>query len=59
MLIGATLLALGALMAVALLREPRPATIPEPVAGLPERIPLERCAHCGVTGPQLHPASRS
>ncbi|MGH3935699.1 MAG: MFS transporter [Pseudonocardiaceae bacterium] len=59
MLIGTALLALGALLAVALLREPRPATIPEPVPGLPERIPLQRCTHCGVTGPQLHPASRS
>ena len=55
MLISAALLALGALMAVALLREPRPALIP----GVPERLPLERCTHCGVAGPQLHPANRS
>lgn len=55
MLISAALLALGALMAVTLLREPRPVRIP----GLPERLPVERCSHCGVTGPQLHPASRS
>ncbi len=53
MLIGAALLALGALLAVTLLREPRRV----PVPGLPERIPLERCTHCGVTGPQLHPSS--
>ncbi|MDQ4020791.1 MAG: MFS transporter [Actinomycetota bacterium] len=55
MLISAALLALGALMAVALLREPRPVLIP----GVPERLPLERCTHCGVAGPQLHPANRS
>jgi EmrB/QacA subfamily drug resistance transporter len=55
MLISAALLALGALMALALLREPRPVRIP----GVPERLPVERCSHCGVTGPQLHPASRS
>ncbi|MGH3836774.1 MAG: MFS transporter [Pseudonocardiaceae bacterium] len=54
MLIGAALLALGALMAVVLLREPRRV----PVPGLPERIPLERCTHCGVIGPQLHPSGR-
>jgi EmrB/QacA subfamily drug resistance transporter len=55
MLISAALLALGALMALALLREPRPVLVP----GVPERLPVERCSHCGVTGPQLHPASRS
>ncbi|MGH3899413.1 MAG: MFS transporter [Pseudonocardiaceae bacterium] len=59
MLISAALLALGALLAVVALREPRPVRIPGPVSGLPERIPLERCAHCGVTGPQLHPNRRS
>jgi EmrB/QacA subfamily drug resistance transporter len=55
MLISAALLALGALMALALLREARPVRI----SGVPERLPVERCSHCGVTGPQLHPASRS
>jgi MFS family permease len=55
MLISAALLALGALMALALLREPRAVRIP----GVPERLPVEQCSHCGVTGPQLHPASRS
>jgi EmrB/QacA subfamily drug resistance transporter len=59
MLIGAGLLGLGALIAVALLREPYPMTIPVPMPGSPERLPLQRCTHCGVTGPQLHPASRS
>jgi MFS family permease len=54
MLLSAALVALGALMAVTLLRELRPVRIP----GLPERLPVERCSHCGVTGPQLHPARR-
>jgi EmrB/QacA subfamily drug resistance transporter len=51
MLISAALLAVGSLIAVVPLHEPRPS----PVPGAPERIPLERCTHCGVTGPQLHP----
>ncbi len=55
MLISATLLALGALLAAVLLHEPRPA----PVATPTERIPVERCSHCGITGPQLHPPTRS
>jgi EmrB/QacA subfamily drug resistance transporter len=53
MLISAGLLALGALLALTPLLEPRRS----PVPGLPERIPLERCVHCGVTGPQLHPVA--
>ncbi len=55
MLISAGLLALGALMAAVLLRDDRPGPAPTTV----ERIALERCAHCGVTGPQLHPVDRS
>ena len=54
MLISAALLAVGALIAVVPMRELRPS----PVPGTPERIPLERCTHCGVTGPQLHPIER-
>jgi hypothetical protein len=54
MLISGGLLALGSLLAAVLLREPRP----EPVSAPTERIPLERCSHCGVTGPQLHPSVR-
>lgn len=53
MLISAGLLALGSLLAVVLLQEPRPAAVPVPT----ERIPVERCSHCAVTGPQLHPAA--
>ncbi|MGH3931070.1 MAG: MFS transporter, partial [Pseudonocardiaceae bacterium] len=53
MLISAALLTLGALLSATLLRELRPA------APTPERIPLERCTHCGVTGPQLYPKEPS
>ncbi len=55
MLISAALLAVGSLIAVVPLDEPRPS----PVPGTPERIPLARCTHCGVTGPQLYPSERS
>jgi EmrB/QacA subfamily drug resistance transporter len=52
MLISAGLLALGSLLAAVLLREARPAVVAVPT----ERIPVERCSHCGITGPQLHPS---
>ncbi len=52
MLISAGMLALGSLLAAVLLQEGRP----EPATAPTERIPLERCSHCGVTGPQLHPS---
>jgi EmrB/QacA subfamily drug resistance transporter len=55
MLISAGLLALGSLLAAVLLREPHPA----PVATPTDRIPVERCSHCGISGPQLHPPTRS
>lgn len=55
MLISAGLLALGSLLAAVLLHQPRPA----PVATPAERIPVERCSHCGITGPQLHPSTRA
>ena len=48
MLIGAGLLAVGALLSAMLLRVPRRARAPE-------QIPLQRCTQCGVTGPQLYP----
>jgi EmrB/QacA subfamily drug resistance transporter len=51
MLIGAGLLALGSLLAAVLLHEP----YQEPT--LVERIPVERCSHCAITGPQLHPTT--
>ncbi|QJY48598.1 MFS transporter [Pseudonocardia broussonetiae] len=48
MTIGAGLLALASVTAFALVRRSAPA---EPV----ERVRIEECAHCGVTGPQVHP----
>lgn len=50
MLISAGLLALGSLLAAVLLHDLRRAPPPT------DRIPLERCSHCGVTAPQLHPS---
>ncbi|MGH3782279.1 MAG: MFS transporter, partial [Pseudonocardiaceae bacterium] len=50
MVISAGLLALGSVLAAVLLREPHQTPTP---AG---RILVERCSHCGVAGPQLHPA---
>jgi len=55
MLISAGLLALGGLLAAVLLHEPRPAAVAVPT----DRIPVERCSHCGITGPQLHPSPSS
>ena len=51
--LSAGLLALGSLLAAVLLHEPRRAVVAVPTA---ERLPLERCSHCGITGPQLHPS---
>ncbi|MGH3910129.1 MAG: MFS transporter, partial [Pseudonocardiaceae bacterium] len=48
MLISAGLLTVGALLSAVLLRAPQRVRAPE-------EIPLERCSHCGVTGPQLYP----
>jgi EmrB/QacA subfamily drug resistance transporter len=50
MVISAGLLALSSMLAAVLLREPHQAPTPA------ERILVERCSHCGVAGPQLHPA---
>ena len=53
MLIAAGLLVAAAAVAALLLRRP--------AAGVVEREPrvrVEECAHCGVTGPPLHPADR-
>ena len=55
-LLCAGLLAAGGLLALLLVRRP-----PQPAPGAPapteERVPVERCAHCGVSGPQVHPTS--
>jgi EmrB/QacA subfamily drug resistance transporter len=53
MLVCAGLLAVGAGLAFALLRKPVPVEGP----GTAERVEVERCTHCGVTAPQLHPTS--
>jgi predicted MFS family arabinose efflux permease len=55
MLICAGLLALGSLLAAVLLHEPHPTLVPTPT----ERISVECCSHCPITGPQLHPSSTS
>ncbi|MGI9062361.1 MAG: DHA2 family efflux MFS transporter permease subunit [Pseudonocardiaceae bacterium] len=53
MTISAVLLVLGAVVAAVLLRPPAAEALPE------EELRLARCPHCGVTGPQLHPAGRA
>jgi hypothetical protein len=53
MLLCAVLLAVGGLVGLLTVRRP-PATTPE-AAPADDRVPVERCAHCGVSGPQLHP----
>ncbi len=53
MLISAALLGLGALLAALFVRRPR---APEEHEG---RMHIEECAHCGVAGPQLHPAEHA
>ena len=55
MVINAVLLLGGAVLAVLFIRRPL-AVIGEPVEGEPEeRLAIEECPHCGVSGPQLHP----
>lgn len=51
MLIGAGLLVAAALVAFALVRRPLDAGTPPP-----DRVRIEEYVHCGVTGPQVHPA---
>lgn len=57
MSISAGLLVAGAALAAAFIRKPLAAD----VSGEPDepRVPVETCTHCGVSGPQLHPACRS
>ena len=59
-MIGAGLLVGAALLALTSVRMPAPtpppAEEPEPAQVVPQRIPIERCLHCGVNGPQIHPA---
>ncbi|MGH3980399.1 MAG: MFS transporter [Pseudonocardiaceae bacterium] len=57
MTICVVLLVLGAALSAMLLREP--ARRPEPVVVPVGELRLARCAHCGVSAPQLHPADRA
>jgi EmrB/QacA subfamily drug resistance transporter len=52
MMISAGLLVAAAAVAFALLRRPRRECAPD-------RLRLEECAHCGVTGPQIYPRIRT
>jgi hypothetical protein len=52
MMISAGILVAGAAVSFALLRRPPPRPSRE-------RLRIEECAHCGVTGPQLHPRTPS
>jgi len=53
-LIGAGLLTMASVVAVTLVR--RPLVTATPAAPKEEtRVPIERCLHCGTTGPQIHP----
>ncbi|KRB78096.1 MFS transporter [Nocardioides sp. Root190] len=47
MVVNAVLLLGGAVLAAVFIRRP---------VAVHDRLPIEDCAHCGVTGPQLHPA---
>jgi EmrB/QacA subfamily drug resistance transporter len=57
MLLCAGLLAAGGLLALLTVRRPLAASRPEPEAAPADDdlVHVERCAHCGVSGPQLHP----
>ena len=56
MLLCAVLMAAGGLLSLATIRRPLTGAGPAPD---PPRLPVERCPHCGVSGPQLHPHDRS
>jgi EmrB/QacA subfamily drug resistance transporter len=61
MLLCAVLLAAGGVLALLTIRRPL-AAVPTTVAAAPsdeDRVPIERCAHCGVSGPQLHPSQHT
>lgn len=62
MAINAALLLVGAVIAALFVRRPPVAAVDpvDPVAPVAPsahgRLPIEDCSHCGITGPQLHPA---
>ena len=63
-MIGVGLLVAAAVLAFATVRGPMGAPTPadpggEPTPSAPGRLAIERCAHCGVNGPQVHPDDRS
>ena len=51
-MIAAGLLVAAAALAFAVIRRDEPAAAPTARS----RVRIEDCTHCGVTGPQLHPA---
>jgi MFS family permease len=53
MLVCACLLLVGALVAAVLVRRPLGTAEPGPR----QRLLIEECPHCGVSGPQVHPAT--
>ncbi|KAA1421283.1 MFS transporter [Nocardioides humilatus] len=57
MVISAALLLAGAALAFAFVRRPAPAEPTDAVDGA--RLHIEECRHCGVAGPQLHPADHA
>jgi EmrB/QacA subfamily drug resistance transporter len=61
MLVCAGLLAAGGVLALLTVRRPL-STAPVPVDAVlsdEDRVPIERCPHCGVSGPQLHPSQHT
>jgi hypothetical protein len=58
-MIGIGLLVAAAVLAFAIIRtDLGAADEPAPSAerpAVPARVAVERCLHCGVTGPQVHP----
>jgi EmrB/QacA subfamily drug resistance transporter len=62
MLLCAGLLVAGGLLALLTVRRPLAATAPAPPEAEPsddDLLHVERCVHCGVSGPQLHPPQHS
>ncbi|RBY93528.1 MFS transporter [Blastococcus sp. TF02-8] len=53
-LILAALLAAGGLVSAVFVRRPLSEVAPAAIA----RVPLERCVHCGVSGPAVHPPTQ-
>jgi hypothetical protein len=54
-MIAAGLLVAAAALAFAVIRRGEPAAVLTAAPTIPSRVRIEDCAHCGVSGPQLHP----